>query len=149
MKSAFPILALCGSVSLLSAQTSTAPPQQRAAPPPRQVPADPAQTQAAQPQRVAPAPSAVPTRAVALAYPGHQQFSREVRSLGYHPVIVTRVPRGSGSPPVAMQVREQHSIAGPAPGPGFVFIPGYYAWSGSGYVWYRPVWAMPPVSGAV
>ena len=31
-----------------------------------------------------------------------------------------------------------------APGPGYVWVPGYYAWNGRGYVWSRGRWERPP-----
>ena len=33
---------------------------------------------------------------------------------------------------------------GYAPGPGYVWIPGYYAWGGGGYNWVGGRWALPP-----
>jgi len=33
---------------------------------------------------------------------------------------------------------------GPAPGPSFVWVDGYYNWSGRGYVWAPGYWAHPP-----
>jgi hypothetical protein len=33
---------------------------------------------------------------------------------------------------------------GYAPGPGYVWIPGYYTWGGSSYNWVAGRWAMPP-----
>jgi hypothetical protein len=31
-----------------------------------------------------------------------------------------------------------------APGPGYVWVPGYYFWSGAQYVWRPGVWIRPP-----
>ena len=31
-----------------------------------------------------------------------------------------------------------------APGPGYVWVPGYHIWNGGAYVWTRGVWALPP-----
>ncbi len=39
----------------------------------------------------------------------------------------------------------RHEIIGVAPGPGFVWIEGYYAWRpGSGYYWVPGHWERPP-----
>jgi hypothetical protein len=32
----------------------------------------------------------------------------------------------------------------PAPGPGYVWTPGYERWDGHAYVWTRGVWVLPP-----
>ena len=34
----------------------------------------------------------------------------------------------------------------PIPGPGYVWIPGYWAWDGSEYYWVPGYWAMPPAA---
>ena len=31
-----------------------------------------------------------------------------------------------------------------APGPGYVWVPGYYAWDGGLYTWRPGVWVLPP-----
>ena len=36
-----------------------------------------------------------------------------------------------------------------APGPGYVWIPGYHRWSGSAYVWVPGRWDRPPRARAV
>jgi WXXGXW repeat (2 copies) len=36
-----------------------------------------------------------------------------------------------------------------APGPGYVWTPGYYAWRGGAYVWVGGAWALPPRPHAV
>jgi hypothetical protein len=33
---------------------------------------------------------------------------------------------------------------GYAPGPGYVWVPGYYTWHGNGYNWMSGRWAAPP-----
>jgi hypothetical protein len=38
---------------------------------------------------------------------------------------------------------------GVAPGPGYLWIGGYYHWNGGGWVWYRGHYARPPHPGAV
>ncbi|MGE5243818.1 MAG: hypothetical protein ACM3SQ_06295 [Betaproteobacteria bacterium] len=35
------------------------------------------------------------------------------------------------------------------PGPGYVWVPGFYRWSGGAYVWERGRWARPPRARAV
>ncbi len=37
---------------------------------------------------------------------------------------------------------------GPAPGPGYVWIPGYHNWDGSRHVWVAGRWERPPRPGA-
>ncbi len=36
-----------------------------------------------------------------------------------------------------------------APGPGYVWVPGYYRWSGTAYVWVPGAWVRPPRPRAV
>jgi hypothetical protein len=36
-----------------------------------------------------------------------------------------------------------------APGPGYVWVPGYYAWTGGAYIWRPGVWMRPPHARAV
>jgi hypothetical protein len=40
-------------------------------------------------------------------------------------------------------------VVGVAPGPGFIWIGGYYHWYGSRWVWYRGHYERPPHPGAV
>jgi hypothetical protein len=53
-------------------------------------------------------------------------------------VVVTQDP----PPPVA-------EVVGIAPGPGYLWIGGYYHWSGARWVWYRGHYERPPHPGAV
>ena len=53
----------------------------------------------------------------------------------------TFVRVGPPGPPVAA-----YAPAGPY---GYVWQPGYYAWTGVGYQWVPGVWARPPYPGAV
>jgi WXXGXW repeat (2 copies) len=46
-------------------------------------------------------------------------------------------------PPVA------YGLVGVAPGPGFVWINGYYNWAGGRYAWVPGRWVRPPHPGAV
>jgi hypothetical protein len=41
-----------------------------------------------------------------------------------------------------------YETVGVAPGPGYLWIGGYYHWSGGGWVWYRGHYARPPHPGA-
>ena len=53
----------------------------------------------------------------------------------------------SASAQVVVQVRPPHAIVerrGPAPGRGYVWIPGYQRWDGRGYVWTPGRWERPP-----
>jgi hypothetical protein len=40
-------------------------------------------------------------------------------------------------------------VIGVAPGPGFVWVRGYYRWAGGAYLWVPGRWARPPYAGAV
>jgi hypothetical protein len=68
---------------------------------------------------VRPAPAAV-------VYPGPEE------------VVVTEAPP---APPV--------EYVGASPGPGFIWIRGYYHWYGGRWVWYRGHYERPPRVGAV
>jgi hypothetical protein len=46
-------------------------------------------------------------------------------------------------PPPRVEVRRA------APGPGFVWQPGYYRWRNGRYTWRRGMWARPPARHAV
>jgi hypothetical protein len=39
-------------------------------------------------------------------------------------------------------VRVEAAIA--SPGPGYVWVPGYWNWSGSAYLWAPGIWQLPP-----
>ena len=43
----------------------------------------------------------------------------------------------------------QYEVVGVAPGPGFLWIGGYYHWYGGRWVWYRGHYERPPHLGAV
>jgi hypothetical protein len=43
----------------------------------------------------------------------------------------------------------QYEVVGVAPGPGFVWIGGYYHWYGGRWVWYRGHYERPPHPGAI
>ena len=53
-----------------------------------------------------------------------------------------RVYVRSGPPPIRAEV------VGVAPGPGYVWVPGYYNYNGGGYVWVGGRWDRPPRSRA-
>ena len=40
-------------------------------------------------------------------------------------------------------------VAPPAPGPAYVWVDGYWQWTGVQYVWVRGYWAVPPQPGFV
>jgi hypothetical protein len=40
-------------------------------------------------------------------------------------------------------------VVGRAPGPGYVWVPGYQRWNGRGYVWVAGRWARPPRPGVI
>jgi hypothetical protein len=42
----------------------------------------------------------------------------------------------------------QYEVVGVAPGPGYLWIGGYYHWYGNRWVWYRGHYEMPPHPGA-
>ena len=41
------------------------------------------------------------------------------------------------------------TVTGFAPGPGYVWTPGYHRWNGSRYVWVGGRWVLPPRPGVV
>jgi hypothetical protein len=41
------------------------------------------------------------------------------------------------------------AVVGSAPGPKYVWIDGYYRWSGNRYVWVSGKWIVPPRAGAI
>jgi hypothetical protein len=53
------------------------------------------------------------------------------------------VAYGPPPPPVG------YGVVGVAPGPGFVWINGYYNWAGGRYAWTPGRWVRPPYRGAV
>lgn len=48
-----------------------------------------------------------------------------------------------GIPPPALPVQYQPM----APGPGYIWTPGYWSWDGAGYVWVQGAWVLPPQAG--
>ena len=38
----------------------------------------------------------------------------------------------------------RHEVILPRPGPLHVWVPGYWNWNGTGYVWVAGVWQLPP-----
>jgi hypothetical protein len=42
----------------------------------------------------------------------------------------------------------QYEVIGVAPGPGYLWIGGYYHWLGGRWVWYRGHYELPPRAGA-
>lgn len=48
-----------------------------------------------------------------------------------------------GIAPPALPVYEQP----PVPGPGYLWMPGYWAWNGTGYYWVPGTWVLPPRVG--
>ena len=55
---------------------------------------------------------------------------------GFHPFV-------SAGPPAL-----QSEIVVTAPGPGYVWVPGYWNWGGSAYVWTKGAWLHPPHANA-
>jgi hypothetical protein len=41
------------------------------------------------------------------------------------------------------------AVIGVAPGPRYVWVPGYHRWNGAAYVWVAGRWVMPPRAGVV
>ena len=58
------------------------------------------------------------------------------------------IPLVAAAPPVAPPPVAEYA-PGPAPGYGYVWIPGYRSWNGYSYVWVRGRWGYPPRAGAV
>lgn len=52
----------------------------------------------------------------------------------------TRVYVRLGPPAAVVEVRSV------APGPGYVWVPGYHRWDGAAYVWVPGAWAVPPAA---
>ncbi|WP_266182766.1 YXWGXW repeat-containing protein [Dyella humicola] len=50
-----------------------------------------------------------------------------------------------GYPPPPLPLDDQS----PIPGPGYIWIPGYWAWSEDGYYWVPGYWELPPFVGAL
>ena len=63
-----------------------------------------------------------------------------VATLSDAAVVVVRV---APPPPPSM------AVVGVAPGPRYVWIPGYQRWNGHGYVWVAGRWMIPPRAGVV
>ena len=62
-------------------------------------------------------------------------------SLAFAPAcsgVGSRVYVASGPP------ARYYDVRGYAPGPGYVWVPGYQRWDGRGYLWTPGRWAMPP-----
>jgi len=64
------------------------------------------------------------------------------------PGAASAAPRGRvfvrvGPPAPIVEVRTV------APGPRYVWVPGYHAWNGAAYVWTPGRWALPPRARAV
>jgi hypothetical protein len=51
--------------------------------------------------------------------------------------IVTTIP-ATPAPPATT------AVAGNSPGPGYVYVEGYYDWRGGQYVWVPGTWSLPP-----
>jgi hypothetical protein len=54
---------------------------------------------------------------------------------------------GAASAQVVVQVAPPRPLVEkrpPAPGPGYVWTPGYHHWDGRAYVWTPGVWLLPP-----
>src|SRR5215831_17440464 len=63
--------------------------------------------------------------------------------LGSSEVWAQRTYVRTAPPPARVQVR------GRAPGPGFVWQPGYYRWGRGAYRWRPGIWVRPPARRAV
>ena len=67
--------------------------------------------------------------------------------------VVYEQPGPPPAPPGEVIVTEDppapvYETVGVAPGPGFIWIGGYYHWNGGRWVWYRGHYARPPHPGA-
>jgi hypothetical protein len=67
--------------------------------------------------------------------------------------VVYEQPVPAGAPEEVIVTQDPpaplYETVGVAPGPGFIWIGGYYHWNGGGWVWYRGHYARPPHPGAV
>jgi hypothetical protein len=58
--------------------------------------------------------------------------------------VVAGPPVVAAPPPIPVPRVE---VVPPSPGPLFVWVPGYWGWHRSNYVWYGGRWATPPGRG--
>jgi hypothetical protein len=67
--------------------------------------------------------------------------------------VVYEQPVPAGAPEEVIVTQDPpaplYETVGVAPGPGFIWIGGYYHWNGGSWVWYRGHYARPPHPGAV
>ena len=66
-----------------------------------------------------------------------------VACVPYPPLGAVFIGARFGPPPAQVEV------IGMAPGPGFVWVRGYYRWDGMAYLWMPGRWAQPPYARAV
>jgi hypothetical protein len=59
----------------------------------------------------------------------------------------TMMLTGAYAADVFVRIGPPHAVVEhpvPAPGPGYVWTPGYHRWDGNAYVWTSGAWVMPP-----
>jgi len=74
---------------------------------------------------------------VVAVHPAPVVYEQPVPAAAPGEVVVTE------EPPAPL-----YETVGVAPGPGYLWIGGYYHWNGGGWVWYRGHYARPPHPGA-
>src|SRR5712671_6394367 len=63
----------------------------------------------------------------------------------YDAAVQSGAPQGVQQQPPAVPDYEQP----PAPGDGYIWTPGYWAWTGDGYEWVQGAWVLAPYTGAL
>src|SRR5262249_26070498 len=80
--------------------------------------------------------------------PCKEEFMRINKWLGLLIAPFILVPATSAfAQGIVVQVRPPHAVVehrGHAPGPGYVWVPGYQRWDGSRYAWVPGQWQQPP-----
>jgi hypothetical protein len=65
------------------------------------------------------------------------------------PATVPEPPAGTAVTASVPPPAPPMETAPPAPGPDYVWTPGYYNWNGVAWVWAPGIWVVPPYRGAV
>lgn len=76
---------------------------------------------------------------VSLAFAAAAAVLPSIASAG----IAVDVSVGIAPPPLPVYVQS------PIPAPGYIWVPGYWAWDGNGYYWVPGTWVQPPYVGAL
>src|SRR5258708_26578718 len=77
--------------------------------------------------------------------PGAQPDGNYDQQSGAYPAPQNGAPSGIQQAPPPIPDYEQP----PAPGDGYIWTPGYWAWTGEGYEWVPGAWVIAPYTGAL